>query len=163
MSIKLTRLCFEQTALTPTQKHILTVLCFIANDLNEVYLTIQQLAENTNLSIKTIERNLKYLRDVRILLYTGRFEGDFNKIPVYRIVLDNGLSVRGQESITDSASLEDGLCVPSITHTESIPIDNINKTIKDNRKSSFLKNEKAKQYKNSEGPKLLKDLLSKLI
>lgn len=143
MSVSLTRLCFAQIGLTPTQKHILTVLCFIANDDNEVYCTLDNLEKHTGLSLKTLERSLKALREKNILLYTDKYMGKFNKIPIYSIVLDNGLSVRDQKSITDFASLEDGLCVPSNTDTVSGLIDYVIDNIKDNTNNRLFHKENA--------------------
>ena len=90
--------------LTPTEKHILTVLCFISLDDGKVYREIDRLASDCNLSKKTIERGLKALRDKSYLTYTGKHIGTFNKIPIYKLDFVHGLSGGDLKSITDSLS-----------------------------------------------------------
>lgn len=65
MSMELTTLCLSITEdfLSQTQKSVMIVLCFRANQNHEVYSSIEKLALNCCCSTKTIERTLKQLRD----------------------------------------------------------------------------------------------------
>lgn len=131
MSIDLTTQALLIQNLSQLQKHILTILCFRANQNNEVYSTIERLALDCTCNIKTVERALKYLRDNNYLQYTGKIAPKSKNIPIYSINLNHGLSVGDKSLTTDSVSSNHGLSVLLTTHSESIWIDHINK---DNKK-----------------------------
>jgi len=133
MSIELTRLAFDQENLTPSQQSILNVLCFIANEKHEVHLTIEQICHATSLSKKPVERAMKQLRDAGFLFYTGKFKGESNKIPVYRIILNNPQIDRDKFKITVNSTQDNGQFDPEITVNLGIPKDNI---LKDNNKDN---------------------------
>jgi hypothetical protein len=131
MSIPLTTLCLNISGLSQPQKHILTILCFRANQHNESYSSIERLSHECSCSIKTVERALKQLRDMNYLIYTGKIAPKSTRIPIYRIDLNHGLSGGDKILITDSVSFDHGLSVLLNTDSEGIRIDNVDK---DNRK-----------------------------
>ena len=138
MSIELTTHCFSIKGLSQPEKHILTVLCFRANQHLEVYSTIDRLASDCSCSTKTVERVLKKFRDNKTLIYTGKIAPKSKNIPIYRINLNNGLRVRGKSLTTDSQSSNHGLSGNLTTPSEGIWIDNnIKDNIKDNGKNSL--------------------------
>ena len=137
MSIELTTICLSIQDLSQPQKHILTILCFRANQHNEVYSEIERLSLDCTCSIKTVERSLKVLRDKNYLNYTGKLAPNSKSIPIYRINLNHGLSGGALNLRTDSQSFTDGLSGCQRTDSEGIRIDH--RSI-DNRKdidSSF--------------------------
>ena len=141
MSIDLTRKALSIQNLSQIQKHILTILCFRANQYDEVYSTIETLSLDCSCNIKTVERALKHLRDIGFLIYTGKIAPKSKNIPIYRIDLNHGLSVGDKSLTTDFEDSNHGLSVLLTTHSESIWIDNRSK---DNRKdiySSFSKDQ----------------------
>lgn len=85
MSIELTTATLNCKGLSSTEKHILTILSFRANEKNQVWSSIKRLEIDSALSRKTIEITLKKLRDKELLQYTGLFKGKSLKIPVYFI------------------------------------------------------------------------------
>ena len=142
MSIELTTHCFSLKGLSQPEKHILTVLCFRANQHLEVYSTIERLASDCSCSTKTVERVLKKFRDNKTLTYTGKIAPKSKNIPIYRINLNNGLPVYGKILTMDSKFSNHGLSGSLTTPSEGIWIDNnIKDNIKDNAKNSLnLKN-----------------------
>lgn len=138
MSIHLTTLCLAQKGLSSNEKHILTVLCFIADKNNEVYLTIEQMMESTGRSKNTIESLLKSLREKNILIYTGKKTGYRKRIPVYSIVLNHPKNEGDKPLITPNSEINDPSKGALMTPKTGIPIDNIKLQYKDNRKDSLL-------------------------
>jgi hypothetical protein len=141
MSIELTRLAFDQENLTPTQQSILNVLCFIANEKHEVYLTIDQICHATSLSKNTVETALKFFREKGTLIYTGEKKGYRARIPVYRIILNHPSDLT---LTTPMTGVDKSLITPNdefnnpnrdalITPAIGIPIDNV---LKDNNKDN---------------------------
>lgn len=100
MSIPLTTLALNIINLSSTEKAILIPLCFRANQNNEAYSCIERLEIDTSLKKRTIEPALKKLRDKNILIYTGKYEGKKNNVPIYRINLDHGNFCREKDLIT---------------------------------------------------------------
>ena len=150
MSIELTTKVLTLHHLSKSQKQILTILCFRANQNKEVYSSIERLALDCSCSIKTVERSLKQLRDKNYLLYTGKMKGKSLKLPVYRINLNHGQFGGDKEFITDNLSKDHGHSVLGMTDKLGIQKDNINK---DNRKdiaSSFTKEQIKRWAKEKE-------------
>ena len=146
MSIDLTTQVLSLQILSQSEKHVLTILCFRANQYKEVYSSIERLSQDCSCSKKTIERTLKKLRDKNYLLYTGKMVGESHKIPIYCINLNHGQNGGDKKFITDNLSLDHGQFGCEITPKMGIHKDNINK---DNRKdigSSFTKDQ-MKRYK----------------
>jgi hypothetical protein len=90
MSVSLVQECIdlESEDLTPSEKHILTILCFRANKHHEAYMCIDKLIVACSSSRKTVERGLKGLRDKKYLSYTGKIAPNSTRIPVYKINLN---------------------------------------------------------------------------
>lgn len=59
MSIQLTTKVLSLPNLSQSEKHILTILCFRADQNNEAYSSIERLSQDCSCSIKTIERTIK--------------------------------------------------------------------------------------------------------
>lgn len=91
MSVELTKACLEVQGLSQPQKDILKTLCFIANENHEVYSELERLAVFCSCSKKTIERNMKILRDKKYLIYTNKKAPNSKSIPIYKINLTDGL------------------------------------------------------------------------
>ncbi len=86
MSIELTSLSFGQTDLTPSEKHILTILCFRAHKKTyECWSSVQRLMSDSGYSENTVTRILKSLRDKNKIINTGKKKGETKSIPVYKI------------------------------------------------------------------------------
>lgn len=139
MSIELTTTCLKIQGLTPSEKHILMVLCFRSDKYHEVYSTIDRLSSDCSCSKKTVERTLKKLRDLKILTYTGKIAPKSKNIPIYSVSFNHGLSGGGLTLTTDIGESKDGHSSMLTTDTMSICIDHR----KDNRKDngfSLLKN-----------------------
>lgn len=66
-------------------KFVLVALCNYANEFGECYPSAKQLSEDTAQDIKTIEANLKRLRDMGLLIDTGARRGSTKQVIVYRI------------------------------------------------------------------------------
>ncbi len=137
MSIELTTKVLSLQGLTQPQKHILTILCFRANQHNEAYSSIKRLSIDCSCSIKTVERALKQLRDMNYLLYTGKLAPKSKAIPIYSINLNHGLSGGDKSLITDFAYSTDGLSGFLSTDSKGMGIDNIKKDNKKDIASSF--------------------------
>ena len=113
MSIELTTQVLAIEGLSQSEKHVLTVLCFRANQYNEVYSSIEKLALNCSCSVKTIERTLQKLRDKQYLTYTGKLAPNSKSIPVYCINIEHNNGTDGQNGgalnlRTDNLSFTDG-------------------------------------------------------
>lgn len=138
MSISLTTQVLLIQDLSQPEKHILTILCFRANEKHEVYSSIERLSQDCSCSTKTVERALKKFRDEGYLIYTGKIAPNSRNIPIYCIDLNHGLSGGGSTLTTDSQSSNHGLSVLLTTPSQSIWIDNnIKDNKKDNGKDSF--------------------------
>ncbi len=131
MSISLTTKVLSLINLSQSEKHILTILSFRANQYNEAYSSIERLSLDCGCSIKTVERTLKQLRDKNYLLYTGKLAPKSKSIPIYSINLTHGQFGGDKTFITDNLDFTDGHFVPQRTDKMGIQKDNINK---DNRK-----------------------------
>ena len=145
MSIELTTQVLSICGISPPEKHILTILCFRANQHHEVFSSIERMANDTGLSIKTIERSLKKLRDNKYLTYTGKIAPKSRNIPIYRINLNHGLSGGDKRLTTDSQYFNHGLSVLLTTPSEGIQKDYI---YKDNRKDIDFSFEPSQDQKN---------------
>ncbi|HWW39679.1 hypothetical protein [Pedobacter sp.] len=147
MSIDLTRLCFEQTGFTATQKHILSILCFTANKDNEVFLTIDQIMEKSGRCRNKVESILKIFRDKKILIYTGKNTSYRNRIPIYRISFNHPTKEGDKSLITPFPEFNDPILGCLMTPLAGIPIDNIKNNNKDNSENpfSFLTHEERKE------------------
>lgn len=134
MSINLTTQCLSipEKILSQTEKLIMLVLCFRANELHEVYSSIEKLSLNCSCSVKTIERNLKKLRDKKFLIYTGRVAPNSKNIPIYRINLNHGQNDHDKTLTTDNLSFNHGQIGQPTTDKLSIWIDNKKDNKKDN-------------------------------
>lgn len=67
-------------------KFVLVALCNYANEFGECYPSAKQLSEDTCQDIKTVESNLKRLRELGMLVDTGARRGSTKQVIVYRIV-----------------------------------------------------------------------------
>lgn len=137
MSIKLTTLCFNIINLSAPEKHLLAPICYHANQYDECWPSIERLQLATGLKRKAVERNLKKLRDKNILIYTGKYEGRFQNIPVYRINLDYGHFDRDQSETTVIYTHDTGHFELEIMVKMTVHKDNMKNNRKDNAKSSF--------------------------
>ena len=145
MSIELTTQVLSIQDLSQSEKHLLTILCFRANQNQEVYSSIKRLAMDCCCSIKTVERTLKKLRDMNYLVYTGKMKGKSHKIPIYCINLNHGQKGGDKKFITDNLSLDHGQFGNRITPKMGIQKDNINKDNKKNIYFSSLTHEETKE------------------
>lgn len=142
MSIELTTALLETNEFTSIEKHILTVLCFIANQKHEVHQTISQIQKATGICINTVESAMKKLREKKILIYTGEKKGYRNRIPVYRIVFNHPICRGDKSLITPSNGFNNPMRDPLITPRDGIPEDHkIKDNNKDNRKILSLSRE----------------------
>lgn len=66
-------------------KFVLVALCNYANEFGECYPSAKQLSDDTAQDIKTIEANLKRLRDMGLLIDTKMRRGSTKQVIVYRI------------------------------------------------------------------------------
>ena len=66
-------------------KFVLVALCNYANEFGECYPSAKQLSDDTAQDIKTVEANLKRLRDLGLLFDTGMRRGATKQVIVYRI------------------------------------------------------------------------------
>ena len=145
MSIELTTQVLSIQDLSQSEKHLLTILCFRANQNQEVYSSIKRLAMDCCCSIKTVERTLKKLRDMNYLVYTGKMKGKSHKIPIYCINLNHGQKGGDKKFITDNLSLDHGHFVQKITDKLGIQKDN---KYKDNKKDIGFSFEPSQLEKN---------------
>ena len=167
MCINLANLSYSQSDLTPIEKHILLIFCIRANQYHEAWSSIERLSIDSSYSIKTIERNLKKLRDKGYLLYTGKTAPKSKRIPIYRIKLNHGLSGGDKILITDSQDFKHPLSGNLNTPQEGIQKDNI---YKDNKKdidfsisnSQPQKEKRKSDFSKSSGPKAFKDIMDLL-
>jgi len=136
MSIKLTNLLLKNhnltSNLTQSEKHILMIFCYRADEQNETWSSIELLAKNCCSCKKTVERNLKKLRDKKFLIPTEKFKGKMKRIPVYRLNLNHGQIGGDLNLITDNLSLNDGQFVPS----NDGQFVHIERSFKDNKEES---------------------------
>jgi len=88
--MELTKACndLEAKDLKPTEKFILTILCFKANKSHEAYCCIDKLIIAVGACRTTIESALKVLRDKKYLGYTGKTAPKSKRIPVYKVNLN---------------------------------------------------------------------------
>lgn len=89
MSYELTILSFAQTGLSSSEKSILNVLAFRANDACECWPSIKSIASDTSLDKKTVQSSLISLLNKKIISKTGRMEGRTKQIPVFKLHLLN--------------------------------------------------------------------------
>lgn len=142
MSIDLTTLVLTIQDLSQSEKHVLTVLCYLSNKYHEVYRSIEKLSSDCSCSIKTIERTLKSLREKNYLIYTGKLAPKSKNIPIYSIYLNHGQNGGDKHLTTDNLSFKDGQNegVKSLTTDKmGIRIDNKNK---DNNKDILFTSSK---------------------
>lgn len=155
MSIELTTKVLSIQDLPQSAKFLLTILCFRANQNNEVYSSIERLCLDCSCSKNTIETNLKLLRDKDYLLYTGKHTGESHRIPIYCINLNHPNKLGDKELITPNLGLDHPKIQDKITPNFGVQKDNINK---DNRKDivSFLTPEQIKRYKKEKELQMIK-------
>jgi len=139
MSIQLTTLCLSIQDLLPSAKHVLTILCFRANQYHEVYSSIAKLCLDCSCSINTLDKNMKLLRDKGYLEYTGKYTGSSKKIPIYFINLNNPKNGDGKIFITPNYELDHPKIDAKITPKLGIQKDNRYKDNKKDIDSSFSK------------------------
>jgi len=87
-------------------KFVLVALCNYANEFGECYPSAKQLSDDTAQDIKTVESNLKRLRDMGLLIDTGARRGSTKQIIVYRINPE-GAPVSTAETPPKTDDLED--------------------------------------------------------
>jgi hypothetical protein len=146
MSIELTTQVLKIQGLSQSEKHILTVLCFLSNQYHEVYRSIEKLSKDCSCSIKTIERSLKKFRDIGFLSYTGKKAPKSKNIPIYKIDLNYGLTGGDTNLTTDNSEFNHGHLIGLTTPSVGIRKDN---KYKDNKKDiDFFMNENREKSQN---------------
>lgn len=147
MSIELTTICLSLTKklIPSTEKHVLTILCFRANQKFEVFTSIERLIIDCGYSKNTIEKSLSALRKKNILLYTGKFIGKSGKIPVYKINIHHPNTLGDKNIITQIEELDHPKSNEKITPASGVHKDNKNK---DNKKDNGFSLEPTQQEKN---------------
>ena len=85
MSIRAVSWALSSRVDRSSTKFVLVALCNYANEFGECYPSAKQLSDDTAQDIKTIEANLKRLRDMGLLIDTGARRGSTKQVIVYRI------------------------------------------------------------------------------
>lgn len=152
MSIELVNLSFEQKDLTPSEKHILTILSFRADsNTYECWPSFKSIMHDSGYSRDTVNRCLSVLRDKQKIFDTGRKAGKTKSVIVYQILIHK----QSDGKTASNQKQSDGACKQSDSRTAKqsdgkYRKDHINK---DQRKEDFF---------NSEGPKAMKEIMKKL-
>jgi len=89
MSYELSILSYSQTGLSSSEKSILNVLAFRANDKAECWPSIKSIASDTSLDKKTVQSSLISLINKNKIIKTGRMEGKTKQVPVLKLNLSN--------------------------------------------------------------------------
>lgn len=152
MSTELVNLSFKERDLSPSEKHILTILCFRA-DINshQCWPSSKSLVHDSGYSLATVNRTLSSLKIKNKIIDTGEKKGRTKSIIVYKI---NIHKVYHDETPLPKKLYHGDRKIyhcdtPKLYHGD-IRKDHINK---DQRKENFL---------SSNGPKTMKDILGKL-
>lgn len=86
MSVNALSWALSVQTLRSSTKFVLVALCNYANEHGECYPSAKQLAQDTCQDIKTIESNLRILRELGLIVDTGERKGSTKQVIVYRIV-----------------------------------------------------------------------------
>ncbi len=86
MSVNALAWALRVQSLRSSTKFVLVALCNYANEFGECYPSAKQLAQDTCQDIKTIESNLRILREMGLIVDTGHRRGATKQVIVYRIV-----------------------------------------------------------------------------
>lgn len=132
MSIELTTLSFNIINLSSTEKFVLTAFCYRADKNHEAYACIERLENDTALKKRTIEPALKKLRDKNILIYTGKYKGRKQNIPVYKVNLNTGNFCRDKDLTTAIFAFNTGNFCLYMTAKIAVQKDNKKDNKKDN-------------------------------
>lgn len=183
MSIELTSLSFLEKDLSPSEKHLLMILCFRADSKTfECWPSYKTLIDDSGYSRDTITRLISSLRDKGKIIDTGKRVGRTKLIHVYKVCImkqsdsmtscshkqsdsrtvkqSDGRTVYEPKQSDGAVKQSDGLIVKQSDHRTRK--DHI---MKEKRKSDFFQNNKMQRqekFMNSDGPNSLKEILEKL-
>lgn len=160
MSIDLVNLSFIQKDLTPSEKHLLTILCFRADSKTfKCWPSFKSLMHDSGYSRDTINRILGELRRKEKILDSGEKMGKTKSIVVYEIIISKQSDVRTPkqyDSLTPSDGKQsDGAFKQSDSRT---PKQSDGKY----RKDHIIKDQRKECFSKSSGPKILKTIIDKL-
>ena len=114
MCVILAQQSFLQNDLSPTEKHILLILCVHANPTTkEFFISIPRLMIDSGYSKNTVDKIMKKLRESKKIIYTGEKVGKRKLIPVYKVNflitpacgVDKSLITPSHELITPSGGV----------------------------------------------------------
>jgi len=160
MSLDLVNLCFAQSNLLPSEKHVLTVLCFRADsNTYKCWPSYKSLMHDTGYSRDTINRVLNSLREKEKIKDTGERKGRTKSVIVYEITINKQYDSQTAKQYDDkTASIgkqSDGAWKQSDGHTAK---QSDGRT----RKDHIKKDQRKEVFSNSLGPKNLKEIFEKL-
>lgn len=161
MSIKLTTLVYNIINLSSTEKHVLKSFAWHANDKGEVWLSLALLEIETALTERTIKPALKKLRDKDILKYTGRFEGESRRIPVYSVNINQGKFRSNQSLIRAIYVYDTGKFCIEMSEKIALHKDNIKNNNKDNEPPSNSQPQKPLNHDPEYGKKVVAERLAR--
>ncbi len=148
MSIDLVNLSFCQKDLTPSEKHILTILCFRADkNTYRCWPSFKSLMHDSGYSRDTVNRVLTELRAKGKIIDTGDRAGKTKSVIVYKIIIN-------KESDSRTSSIDkqyDGAFKQSDGRTAKQSDGKY-------RKGYNNKDQRKKVFSDSIGPKNLKDI-----
>jgi|SRR5258707_13988723 pyocin large subunit-like protein len=151
MSTDLVNLSHKQKNLSLAEHSILNILAYRANDDGECWPSVASLVESSSADRKTVIKVLQSLSDKKLIFQTGKMAGRTKRVPVYKLNLNSPKNGTVQK-------------INSTTFSDNSPK---NGTIKQSQKRdmerSYLKDQRKRDFSNSEGPKTLKELYEKLI
>lgn len=145
MCIKLIHISLTQNDLTPSEKHILLILCARANpETHQFFTSIPRLINDSGYSLNTVEKIMKKLRNTKKIIKTGEKIGKRKLIPIYKINILIPPVVGGDKSlITPIETL-----IPPMSGVVNTPNDWGTERILERKleREDFLKNLSQEEY-----------------
>ena len=141
MSYDLTIIALQQKNISSSEKHVLTLLAFRANDEAKTWPSAKTITKETNLDKKTVYQCLIKLEEKNLIKKTGELQGRTKSIPVYKLNLsipENGLAQKPSVPVFTRSVPENG----QAKHTRKRYIEYKDKNINKNAISSNPKPKK---------------------
>lgn len=140
MCLILANLSYDQIDLTPTESHILLILCLRADTKTKLFwCSIKRIMKDSRRSENTVDRTMKSLRDKNKIFNTGDKRGKRHNIPVYKVIMFNDPNVGGDSSLTTPMMEDMTTMVGMVNNPNGGDIERYIKELKKEELFSLLK------------------------